>query len=124
MVSRRSYLILPYLIWAPGLLPSHDTTFCVSQAQQQAPYGHPQQWSWGAPVQTGAWQTGSSATYTDPSGFGDPSQHGYNLPQSSGSGSLHVPGQINQGSSEPEEAVPDALAHLLSAAEQASSKRK
>lgn len=75
-------------------------------------------------MHTGGWQVGSSSTYMDPSGFGDPSHPGYNLPQSSGSGSLHVPGQITQGSSEPEEAVPDALAHLLSAAEQASSKRK
>lgn len=96
---------------AYGLLQPQGT-----QAQQQAPG-----WSWAPPPQTGGWGAGSSSAahpYMDPSGYSDPP--GFAMPQSSGLERSAQHGQHGQSAG----AVPDAMQHLLSAAEAASTKRK
>ena len=98
-----------------GLLPPPNT-----QPQQQS-----QAWAWAPQHQQGGWVQGSvpamNSPYANPPGYPDPSL-GYAMPQSS-SGGFESSAQHAQ---HPQSAggVPDAMQHLLSAAEAASTKRK
>lgn len=99
-----------------GLLPPPS-----SQAQQQ-----PQPWAWAPQYQPGEWGQGNvsamNSPYVNPLGYQDPASLGYTMPQSSSSGfessAQHAQHAQSAG------AVSDAMQHLLSAAEAASTKRQ